>query len=61
MANADCIKRVKDIILSDPSVGYVVVSAPGKREKTDTKVTDLLYAALDKVKHVIRRAALSSL
>ena len=51
MANAECIKRVKDIIVSDPSVGYVVVSAPGKREKTDTKVTDLLYAALDKVKH----------
>lgn len=51
MANAECIKRVKDIIVSDPSVGYVVVSAPGKREKTDTKVTDLLYAALDKVNH----------
>ena len=51
MANADCIKRVKEIILNDPSVGYVVVSAPGKREKTDTKVTDLLYAALDKVEH----------
>lgn len=51
MANADCIKKVRDIILSDPSLGYVVVSAPGKRAKTDTKVTDLLYAALDKVKH----------
>ena len=30
MANADCIKKVRDIILSDPSLGYVVVSAPGK-------------------------------
>ena len=45
------LKKVRDIILSDPSLGYVVVSAPGKRAKTDTKVTDLLYAALDKVKH----------
>lgn len=44
MANAECIERVKNIILADSSNRYVIVSAPGKREKTDTKVTDLLYA-----------------
>ncbi|MBQ7224065.1 MAG: aspartate kinase [Clostridia bacterium] len=51
MANSACIKRVADIVLSDKTVGYVVVSAPGKREKNDTKVTDLLYACLDKVRY----------
>ena len=47
MANAECIKRVGDIVTSDKAVGCVIVSAPGKREKSDTKVTDLLYACLD--------------
>ena len=42
MANAQSIMRVRDIILGDRDAEYVVVSAPGKREKTDTKVTDLL-------------------
>ena len=45
MANSACIKRVADIVLSDKTIGYVVVSAPGKREKNDTNVTDLLYAS----------------
>ena len=49
MANAECIKRVRDIIAADEQVAYVVVSAPGKREKSDTKVTDLLYACFDDV------------
>lgn len=50
MANAECIKRVRDIVLGDDSVKCVVVSAPGKRESGDTKVTDLLYACYDKLK-----------
>lgn len=49
MANAECIKRVYDIVTNDPAVACVVVSAPGKRDKGDTKVTDLLYGALDAV------------
>ena len=36
-------EKVKDIILSDAKRKVVVVSAPGKREKDDNKVTDLLY------------------
>ncbi len=46
---ADCsqIKKVKNILLSDDDRRYVVVSAPGKRNKDDEKITDLLYATAD--------------
>jgi aspartate kinase len=44
LANADQIRRVIEIIKSDPEIRCVVVSAPGKRHPEDTKVTDLLYA-----------------
>ena len=43
MANAASIQRVADIIESDEKAKYIVVSAPGKRESADIKVTDLLY------------------
>lgn len=49
MANAESISKVADIVKADGEAKYVVVSAPGKREKTDVKVTDLLinfYGAL---------------
>ena len=36
-------KKIKGIIESDEARKFVVVSAAGKRDKTDTKVTDLLY------------------
>ena len=42
MADAAQVKKVCDIVLADPSRRIVVVSAPGKRNKHDTKVTDLL-------------------
>ena len=44
LADGTNITRVTDIIRSDPSRKYVVVSAPGKRYSEDIKVTDLLYA-----------------
>ena len=44
MADASAIKQVKKIIESDASRKYVVVSAPGKRNKNDIKITDTLYA-----------------
>lgn len=44
MANADSIGKVRDIVLGDAEARYVVVSAPGKREPSDTKVTDMLIA-----------------
>ncbi|MBE7065599.1 MAG: aspartate kinase [Ruminococcaceae bacterium] len=42
LADANQIKKVCDIVLADPARRLVVVSAPGKRNSEDTKVTDLL-------------------
>ena len=44
LADASQIKKVCDILLSDPERQFIVVSAPGKRCKSDIKVTDLLIA-----------------
>ncbi len=44
LANAAQLNKVIDIVLADPARRIVVVSAPGKRDKNDTKVTDLLIA-----------------
>ena len=35
--------KVKNIVMSDPKRKIVVVSALGRRESSDTKITDLLY------------------
>ncbi|MFI3229523.1 MAG: aspartate kinase [Bacillota bacterium] len=45
MSTSESIRQVASIIKADSARKYVVVSAPGKRFKGDTKVTDLLYAA----------------
>src|SRR5690554_4012654 len=42
LANAQQIKKVKEIIFADERRNIVVVSAPGKEDPTDTKITDLL-------------------
>lgn len=44
LADGRQLQRVFEIIQSDPQRKIVVVSAPGKRFKDDTKVTDLLLA-----------------
>jgi len=44
LADAKQLSKVIDIVLADPARRMVVVSAPGKRNKADTKVTDLLIA-----------------
>lgn len=44
LAEAAQIKKVATILQSDEQRQIVVVSAPGKRSKSDIKVTDLLYA-----------------
>lgn len=44
LASAEQIKKVCTIITSDSDRRLIVVSAPGKRTKEDTKVTDLLIA-----------------
>ena len=43
LADAGQFKKVKSIIESDASRNIVVVSALGKRNKDDHKITDLLY------------------
>jgi len=43
VASADQIRKVKRIIEADARRSVVVVSAPGKRHKSEAKVTDLLY------------------
>ena len=47
LADAAQIKKVCDIILSDPDRRIIVVSAPGKRSDDDIKVTDLLIATAE--------------
>lgn len=42
LADANQIRKVRDIVLADPRRKYVVASAPGKRFAEDIKVTDLL-------------------
>lgn len=44
LADAGQLNKVIDIVLADPARRIVVVSAPGKRDGGDTKVTDLLIA-----------------
>lgn len=43
VASFEQLKKVKEIVLADKNRQVVVVSAPGKRDKDDIKVTDLLY------------------
>ncbi len=43
VAEAKQIQKVKSIIDADPDRQIVIVSAPGKRNKDDEKVTDMLY------------------
>ena len=50
LADAEHFRQVAAIIQADPTRRYVVPSAPGKREKSDTKVTDMLYRCYDLIK-----------
>ncbi|MDE6970306.1 MAG: aspartate kinase, partial [Eubacterium sp.] len=43
LASAEQFRKVRDILQADKKRRYVVPSAPGKRHKSDTKVTDMLY------------------
>ncbi len=48
LANAVQFRKVEEIVKGDRERRYIVVSAPGKRHKTDTKITDLLYQLYEK-------------
>src|SRR5690606_8030340 len=43
LASSSQIRKVKDIVEADPRRRVVVVSAPGKRNPSEAKITDLLY------------------
>lgn len=43
LASSSQIRKVKAIVEADPRRRVVVVSAPGKREPSEAKITDLLY------------------
>lgn len=43
MATAETIKKVAEILDSNPERRFAIVSAPGKRYERDTKITDILY------------------
>lgn len=47
LASAAQIRKAAAIIRSDKARRFVVVSAPGKRDSADTKITDLLYRCCD--------------
>ena len=49
VADATQISKVIQIVTADKDRRIVIVSAPGKRNKTDTKVTDLLIALANTV------------
>ncbi len=49
VANAGQFKKVADIVKSDKSRRYIVVSAPGKSNAKDEKITDLLYRLYDEI------------
>ncbi len=51
LANASQFQKVKNIISSDSSRNIVVVSALGKRNKEDHKITDLLYLTAAHLKY----------
>ncbi|UCB46925.1 MAG: aspartate kinase [Spirochaetota bacterium] len=43
VADVGQIRKVEAIIKADPERRYIITSAPGKRSRTDSKITDLLY------------------
>lgn len=47
MADKNAVLKVRDIVNSDKSRRFVVVSAPGKRFSGDIKITDLLYRCFE--------------
>ena len=47
LADANQFRKVAGIVHADPARRFVVASAPGKRFKEDTKITDMLYSCYE--------------
>lgn len=58
LADADQYKKVKNIIKADPSRKVVVVSAAGKRNSDDHKITDLLYLSHAHIKYGVEASSI---
>ncbi|WP_077213413.1 aspartate kinase [Bacillus dakarensis] len=58
LATGEQLDKVFNIVVSDPKRKFVVVSAPGKRNPQDIKVTDLLIECAD---HILQGKDYSSL
>ena len=54
LSEAEQFRKVRAIVTADPSRRYIIPSAPGKSERNDYKVTDLLYKC-----HALARKQLS--
>lgn len=50
------LRKLKQIVESDPDRKFIVVSAPGKRFEGDNKITDILYLCRTHMEHKIGRA-----
>lgn len=61
LANALQARKVKEIILKDPTRSVVVVSAPGKSQEEGNKITDLLYLLHAHLKYGVDYQALFQL
>lgn len=60
LADAEHFRQVAAIIKADPARRYVIPSAPGKRGKGDTKVTDLLYNCYELIRAREERAVIDA-
>ncbi len=56
VADATQFRKVKDILEGNPERKIVVVSAPGKRNPQESKLTDLLYSVYDLAKNNLELA-----
>jgi aspartate kinase len=53
LSDSNQFKKVKDIVMADKRRVFIVPSAPGKRNSTDYKITDILYLCCEHVKKSI--------
>ena len=51
LATSEQFKKIKDIIFKDKTRSVIVVSAPGKKDDSDHKITDLLYLIYAHIKY----------
>ena len=61
VASAEQFKKVKEIVKMDASRKFVVVSAVGKANKEDNKITDLLYLCYAHIKYNMNCDAIFSI